>query len=184
MLKLKLQYFGHLMQRDNLLEKMLMLGKIEGRRKSGWQRMRWLDGIIDSMDMSFEQTLGDCEGQGSLPCCIQEVAKNRTPLSNWTTTTISPKTGCYLLYNLKPSPFGSVAFFLFISLLPFTLLTKGQVLSEIWMIKGQYDIYPALQNLKFKAFILKYSPHFSTLGTENAADTTEIQPKVFLAPQT
>ena len=53
MLKLKLQYFGHLMQRTNSFEKTLMLGKIEGRRRRGRQRMRWLDGIIDSMDMGF-----------------------------------------------------------------------------------------------------------------------------------
>ena len=65
MLKLKLQYFGHLMQRTDSLEKTLMLGKIEGRRKRGQQRIRWLDGIIDSMDMSLSQ-LGDSEGQGSL----------------------------------------------------------------------------------------------------------------------
>ena len=65
MLKLKLQYFGHLMQRADSLGKTLMLDKIEGRRRRGRQRMRWLDGITDSMDMSP----GDGDGQGSLACC-------------------------------------------------------------------------------------------------------------------
>ena len=55
MLKLKLQYFGHLMRRANSLEKTLMLGKIEGRKRSGWHRMRWLDGATDSMDMSLSE---------------------------------------------------------------------------------------------------------------------------------
>ena len=66
-LMLKLQYFGHLIQRADSLEKTLMLVKIECRRRRQ-QRMRWLDGITDSMDMS-ERTLGDSEGQGNLACC-------------------------------------------------------------------------------------------------------------------
>ena len=68
MLKLKLQYFGHLMQRADSLEKTVMLGKTESRRKMGQQRMKWLDGIPDST-YEFEQTPEDGEGQGSLMCC-------------------------------------------------------------------------------------------------------------------
>ena len=67
MLKLKLQYFGHLMRRIDSLEKTLMLRKIEGKRRKGQQRMRWLDGITDSMDMSLSPRAGD--GQGALVCC-------------------------------------------------------------------------------------------------------------------
>ena len=68
-LKLKLQYFGHLMRRADSLEKTLMLGKIEGRRRRWWQRMKWLDGITDSVDMRFEWTPGVSDGQGGLECC-------------------------------------------------------------------------------------------------------------------
>ena len=68
MLKLKLQYFGHLMGRADSFEKTLMVGKIEGRRRRGRQRTRWLNGTTDSMDMSLSK-LGDSEGQGSLVCC-------------------------------------------------------------------------------------------------------------------
>ena len=68
-MKLKLKYFGHLMLRADLFEKTLMLGKIEGRKRRGRQRMRWLDGITDSMDIEFKQVPGGGYGQGSLACC-------------------------------------------------------------------------------------------------------------------
>ena len=69
MLKLKLQYLGHLIRRANSVEKTLMLGKIEGRRRRGRWRMRWLDGITDSMSMGLSKLRKTVEGQGGLACC-------------------------------------------------------------------------------------------------------------------
>ena len=85
MLKLKLQYFGHLMQRADSLEKTLMLGKTEGKKWSVWQRMRWLDNITNSMNMNFSKHWEIVGGQGSLETPVCGVAKSQTWLSNWTT---------------------------------------------------------------------------------------------------
>ena len=94
MLKLKLQYCGHLMQRADSLEKPLMLWKIEGRRRRGWQGLRWLDGLADSVDMSLSKLQELVMNREAWHAVVHGFAKSRTRLSDWTELNLDNKNVC------------------------------------------------------------------------------------------
>ena len=161
MLKLKLHYFGHLIQRADSLEKILMLGKIESNRKRGWQRKRWLDSIIVSMDMKLSKLLEIVKEREDWRAAVHEVMKSQTWINDWTTTAeLEGGSGSFAVTT------SSCSLFVVIVVLPFTKTNtfffsdKEECPFKYWLMNGSLD----LPSMRLTICYLTQAPTHSSMA--------------------
>ena len=182
MLKLKLQYCGHLIQKTDSLEKTLTLGKIEGRRRRGWQRMRWLDGITDPMDTSLSKLQELVVDRGDWCTAVHAVTKRWTRLSNWTQLLLLSCSTSYIFlallftFSIELSKLHTLKECTILITVPNIFICDTVLLFTLVPVSTRYTFHLKQMMIRLNASINSSEPNISICHDENQQSLTHSRP--------